>query len=496
MLSPCHACGPLHCVLGSRKRDCLQSFPNLRRIANSLSGFSGTEEDPDSWPDFERSYYETRTKGANIMGAPRKAGRPPKINPQAEQLTKALAFVSLVSEDDETLPNNGHVMLGSNMAVVLGRMMSAGHPIVEDLEICPHLDRLKLALARSGAGLTIAKTAGGSLSVSGKKFRALIPTVPQDTMPPIFPDMPVAVVNDSIKEAFKVCGTLATEAGERVIEASLLLEAYVCTGTNGVAMMQYMHGIDLPPHMVISKTFAAAVAKVEAPLTGFGFTWSEELQKPSSITFWFEGGLWLRCNCYSDRWPEIEQIVGAANYPAALPAGLFEAIEAVEKFSDDKEPSVYFNDGKVQSHYTAEAGASFDVPGLQGGKRFKAKLVRQVSPYVTAIDLTTFEDRAFFTGGTPNEFGVGAIRGVLMGMAGAHKVAPASEPQSEPVGTAWGGAEITGDDEPDTVGWGGTDAPATAPWGSEEPQATGWGGEGDSSEIDTDVPPPNVGWGG
>ena len=419
------------------------------------------------------------------MAAPRGRGRPAKANPQAEQLTKALAFISLVAEDDETLPNNGHAKLGNNMAVVLGRMMSGGYPIVEDLDVCPHLDKLKLALAKSGKTLTIAKTPGAQLSVSGEKFRAVVPCIPLEDMPDIGPDAPIAMVDDRIKQAFKVCGTLASEAGERLIEASLLLEAYVCTGTNGVAMMQFMHGIDLPPHMVISKAFAAAVAKVEMPLTGFGFTWSEELQKPSSVTFWFENGSWLKANCYSDRWPEIDSIVGAESFPIELPAGLFDAIEAVEKFSDDKEPSVYFTDGKVQSHYTVEAGASYDVAGLSGGKRFKAKLMRQVKDYVTHIDLTTVEDRAFFTGGDEN----GPIRGVVMGMAGAHKVASAGQPQPapaatptpepEPTGTAWGGAEITGNDDPSAVAFGESndwpvDDDVPAPWGQADPNV-GWG---------------------
>jgi hypothetical protein len=388
------------------------------------------------------------------MAAPRR-GRPAKINSQAEQLSKALAFVSLVSDDDETFPSYGYVKLGGNMAICYSRVFSAGHPIEEDLDICPNLERVKLALSKTGKTLTIAKTPGGQLSISGEKFRALVPSIAVSEMPTIQPDPPCAVIDDRIKQAFKVCGLLASENAEKVHEASLLLEAYVCTGTNGVAMLQFMHGIDLPPNIIISKAFAAAVAKVEYALTGFGFSWNNDLNKPGTVTFWFDNGSWIKCNCYSDKWPDIEPILSAPNSPVAVPAGLFEAVEAVEKFSDEKEASVFFTENKVQSHYSNDAGASYDVKGLPGGKRFRAKLMRQVAPYCSHIDLTSHGDRAFFTGGDDK----GPVRGVIMGMTGAHPPVSSAAPDDAPeaTGTGWGGAEITGDDEPPVKPWGAED---------------------------------------
>ncbi len=345
--------------------------------------------------------YLAKKEGKPIMAR----GRPAKRATQADTLLAALNFVSEVKATPEDYTR--YVDLSRNYALAFNGQVAAGHPIVEDLACCPHLDRLKVALVKCGKSLALAETPNGQLSLKGEKIRAIVPCWP-DARPEMQPDPAIAAVDDRIKEAFKVCGTLASEAADEVICASLLLEANQCTGTNRAAILQFWHGIDLPPAMVIPKVFAAAVAKCAYPLKGFGLTWSEQLGAPSSITLWFENGAWLKTQCYNDRWPPVGHLFDCPNFPIDAPAGLFEAIDAVSQFNDTDD--VYFLDNIVQSHENGEVGAQYDVPGLQGGKIFDAELIGQVAPWAAKIDLTTAPDRAFFVGGaeaTP-------IRGVLM----------------------------------------------------------------------------------
>lgn len=332
-------------------------------------------------------------------------GRPPKRASQAEQLLAALTFVSEVKATE--MDYTEYVQFGDKYVTAFNGQVAAGYPIVEDLASCPHLDKLKIALLRCGKTLALAETPSGQLSLKGEKISVLVPCFTQ-TRPHMLPDANVAPVDDRIKEAFKVCGTLASERADEVICASLLLEANQCTGTNRAAMLQFWHGIDLPPHMVIPKVFADAIAKCPLKLVGFGLTWSEQLGAPSSITLWFENGAWLKTQCYNDRWPPIQHLLDVQTFPTDAPAGLFEAIEAVVHFNDDDD--VYFRENSVQSHDSPEVGAQYEVPGLQGGKVFDGELIRQVAPWASKMDLTTFADRAFLFGGeeaTP-------VRGVLM----------------------------------------------------------------------------------
>lgn len=346
------------------------------------------------WPEIERKVE---------MASPRR-GRPAKAT-QATQLLEALEFVAVGTNDNEEYQN--YVSLIGNMAIATNGQVSAGHPIAEELTLCPRLDRLKFALQKCGKSLVISETPGYQLSVKGDKLRALVPCIQSSELPHVAPDMPLVELGDRLKEAFRVCGTLASEAGKRVIEASLLLEANTCTGTDGYRIMQYWHGIDLPPAMVIPKVFAAGIVKQSKPITGFGFSWGHD-GKVSSVTIWFEGGAWIKTQCYQDSWPDIGHLLNVNSFPVEVPKELFEGIEAVSNFNDEN--FVTFGDGKVMSHDSDAVGAVYEVAGLQAGKKFNGKLMKPLAPFVKTIDLTTFEDRAFFFGGEPSN----PIRGIII----------------------------------------------------------------------------------
>lgn len=426
MLSPCLPCNQWSCVLGERKKDCLTNYPTLRSIANAPGGFGECNEDPANWPEYERKFYLAQLERNKNMGR----GRPAKPT-QAQQLLEALAFVGVATRDDNDYQK--FVRLHGKSAVTFNGQLSAGHPIAEELTLCPHLDKLEAALKRCGKSLVISETPSAQLSIKGDKLRALVPCMAAQDLPAAEPDPIVATVGNVIKEAFKVCGVLASEAGERVIEASLLLEANVCTGTNGAAIVQYWHGLNLPPEMVLPKVFTAAVVKQAKDITGFGFSWGDD-GKVRSVTFHFDGGGWIRTQCYQDRWPALAPILDVAAHPAATPAGLFDAVEAVGEFSEDQ--WVTFGENAVMSHDDTGVGAQYEVQGLQAGKKFKAKLVKLVAPYAKTIDLTTYQDRAFFFGGED----ANPVRGAIIG-------ASTLVTMREPVSTI-GAAQLDGVDDP------------------------------------------------
>lgn len=352
------------------------------------------------------------------MAAPRGRGRPAKINTQAEELQSALNFVACATGDLQYWQK--HVRMSGNFVVAYNGQVSAGHPIVEDLECNPHLDRTLSGLKKCGKSLTLAQTPAGKLSIKGDKLRALVDGLPTEDMPTVTPDPGCANVSDILKDAFKICGSLASEAGDHVVKASLLLEANVCSGTNRAALVQFWHGIDLPPAMVIPKVFAAAVAKQTLKLTGLGFGWDNQRGIVSSVTLYFENGAWIKTQTYVDRWPDVNAILDVKCFPQPIPNGLFEGIAAVADFNENG--WVTFADGKVQSHRSDQEGAQYDVPGLKPGLQFSGKLIGAISGFATTIDLTAVPNRAFFFGEN--------IRGAVMGII-EHSSGPAREPEAD-----------------------------------------------------------------
>ena len=396
-----------------------------------------------------------------MAGTGTRRGRPAKPT-QAQNLLEALAFVSVGTGEIEDW--HQFVRLEGKQIVAFNGQVAAGHPIAEELTLRPRHDKLEAALKRVGKSLVISETPNGQLSIKGDKLRALVPCLSADIhLATPAPDPNIAPVTEQLKEAFKVCGILASEGAEKAHYASLLLEAYICTGTNGAAVLQYYHGIDLPPAMVLPKVFTAAVAKQTKALVGFGFTWGNDGQV-GTVTLHFDGGAWIKTQCYQDRWPDVGAVLNVATHPADTLTGLFDAVEAVSKFTDDD--WITFGENMVMSHTDQGAGATYEVQGLQGGKRFKGKLIKDVAPYAKTIDLTTFGDRAYFFGGEPlgpNGPVAGTVRGAIVGLAAQVTYRDGFDGQ-EPAGTI-GGAQINGDDGIDD----------NVPPPEDEDQTTGWG---------------------
>lgn len=340
-------------------------------------------------------------------------GRPKKPT-QASLLLEALTFVEPGVGDHE--PWQAFVRLHNNMAVAYSTQIAAGHPIAEELTLAPQWDKLKLALSKADKSLVIAETPGGQLSVSGQskggKIRALVPCMSPNDMPNVYPDQPIAFNGNGniLREAFKVCGVFTSEAARNVHEASLLLEANVCTGTNGHCLLQFWHGVDLPPLIVLPKLFTQSVVKTDKDITGFGFTWNHDGTKVASFTLWFDGGGWIKTQCYADNWPNVGSVIDVATYPIECPAMMFDAIDAVAKFNDNGQVS--FGNEKIMSHDSEEVGAQIEVKGIQAGKTFNGKYLKAITPFVKTIDMTTFTDRIFFFGGEPSN----PVRGAIMGM--------------------------------------------------------------------------------
>lgn len=343
--------------------------------------------------ELHRQAYE-RDKlavGDNIMAR----GRPAKPT-QALKLMEALTFVEVATEDHGQSMFE-FVNLTNKRAVCFDGVMAAGMEIEEELNLCPQVSTLKKALAKSGKSLALTELPSGRLSVKGEKITVQVPCVKADELPPVAPDMPVAPINDELKAAFKALEGIITDTGDRVFETAVLLEANFATATNGKVLMQYWHGIDLPPGLVIPRSFVQAISKQTKELKGFGYN------PGYSVTFWFEDNSWYKTQIYQDPYPDCNTLLNQTNMPTDCPAGLWEACKEVAEFHDNE--WVSFKENAIIAGV-----AKYPVEGLQDGKQFDYKQIKRVIPYIKTLDYTTYADRAFFFGDK--------VRGIAMCIAG------------------------------------------------------------------------------
>ena len=352
---------------------------------------------------------------ANEAEPPKRRGRPRGASSKPAEnsnLLAATAFVSVV--ETEAFEMSQYAALRNMTMTAYSNVLAAGFPVAEELQLCPHLDKLKAALNKCGKSLAITQH-NGALSIKGDKLRALVPCL-AEPLAAVFPD-PVVVSGefDILKAAFMACNTVADEKAEKPMYASVLLDPNTATATNGKVMLQYWHGIaNLPPGTVLPALFCKLVSSIKYKITGIGGNYDPEAGFMRSFTVWFENGSWLKTQTYEDRWQAYEHLLNVETNPQPVPDGLFEGVGAVEAFCEDT-GAVVFNEGFVSSHREADNGATYEVKGLTAGKIFDARLIKQVSPYVKTLDLTSSPDRGFFFGGSE----VNPIRGVFMGMVGS-----------------------------------------------------------------------------
>jgi hypothetical protein len=365
--------------------------------------------------------YTTDEKGL-MMARPKKV-KDAETNPAAD-IIAALAFIKSAVGEEAAF---AHVRFDSGRVMATDGKMSAGCLIPgNDLDCCPQYEGLAAALKRATGSVAFTVN-GGTLTIASGRLTVRVPCLDVADMTPVAPQGARIAVGERLRKAFAIAGTLASEASDDYIEASLLLEAGTCSGTDRKLCVQYYHGINMP-RMVVPKRFTQAIVRTPKEITGLGFEWSDEHNCPSSVTIWFKDNSWIKSICYFNPWP-VEQINKIFNTPLQFedtPDGFFEGVEALAEFT--KSNRLAFNDNYLATEYVTEQGSHFEVKGLKGLHAFNVEYLKEIKPWTTKIDYQSVPHMLYFLGDFETEYeGEGdkkhisavypRIRGVLCGMA-------------------------------------------------------------------------------
>lgn len=302
--------------------------------------------------------------------------RTPKPEPVKSGLLAALAFVSCVS-DKLGAPHETHVGLRNKWAIAFNGIVAAGSPIPEDLYAFAHTISLTEALSKCSESYNITQLDQSRLSIKSGKFKAIVPCLDPLLMQDAQPDPMIAPASNKFKEAVDAVAVLASETSLQVVTASILMNGGSVIATNGKMLMEYWHGLDLPPNVPLPKEFVKALAKQKKNITGFGFS-------NNSATFWFEDGCWLRTQLYAEQWPDISRILNRDANLWSIDPQFFNALDAVSSFSEDG--NVYSRLNMLCSHAEEGVGATYECNGIPNGFVYPIKQLKIMQPYVTKID--------------------------------------------------------------------------------------------------------------
>jgi hypothetical protein len=294
-------------------------------------------------------------------------------------------------------------------------------PIDEDLTACPHTHQFIEALSNVGSELAITQLSAQALSVASGRFRALVACVEPNEVPISAPDACIAVIDDRIKAALAAVGVLATDGAPDAIKAAVLLQANTAVATNGFALMEYWHGIDLPPGLLIPKLSAVAIAKADKKLTGFGFS-------QTSATFWYEDGSFIKTQLYGETFPNYSIFFNVEGLEARpLPDEFFKAVKAMEPFSENG--VLYFANGTIHSSAREAQASTFKVEGIPESMGFNAKYLLSLEDHFKLAHFDQSNRKVVFFNAEST------VRGVLMGVGQQEK------PAEETYVKTWDGGE-------------------------------------------------------
>lgn len=310
------------------------------------------------------------------------AKRATKKTKEESPLLAALRFVQAAQQEVGTVYQTHCRFTNINdkpYVVAFDGVLAAGHPVIEEIPICPHTYRLIDALERVGGAMSLTAMDNRQLSIKSDKFRALVSCIGDGDLTYVWPDPPQWPLNDNFRKAAAVAGVFNSEGGQTVMQASVVSRDGSVIGTNGTVVIEAWHGIPTPPGMIMPMHFVKELAKVNKPITRFGFG-------GNSLTVFFEGDAWLKTQLYQEQYPNVDKVLAWTEtaHPAPLPKDIIEGARAVASFAEGQR--IWIGDGRVQSHATTDLGAVYEAKGAKVAVSLNGKHLTAMAEVITQID--------------------------------------------------------------------------------------------------------------
>lgn len=316
-------------------------------------------------------------------------------------LLDRLKFVQQVQKKDGSASYESHCYIRNGRISAFDGTFAVGMPLAEDFTACPNTYDFVAALERCDETASIVANDDRITINSGKStFRIKCLKATEFPEEVVDPDRQIASLNNTLRTGIEVVARLAKEGDIRLPMATVLLEANTVSATNGYGLLQFWHGIDLPPNLIIPRKFCDMVVRHKADLVGFG--WTENV----SVTFWFSDGSFIKTLLpRSGGWPNLDHLF---QYPATLqplPEGFADGVGKMASMT--KNGFVEFAGGEIRTYGNDGSSAHYEC-NVPDGRIFNGKTLSQLIPLMDSIDMSTHSDRMFFTGYN------GAMRGTLM----------------------------------------------------------------------------------
>ena len=328
-----------------------------------------------------------------------KKERKPRAKKQPEtnvgSLIEALKFLSLAQSKAGT-DNQTHCQIENHWGIVNNGIISMGVPVEEDLDVCPHTYMFLASLQECKGSVQMTQTARTSLEVKSDNFQAKIDCVEAISDYELtcmnIVDLTIAPITDAVIDAFRCVGRLASKTSENYVFSSVLLQSGSAVATDGSAILEYWHGVNLPPNLLIPKEAVEIIIKSKKSLKSFGFS-------ESSMTFYFEDNSWIKTELITEPYIAYQQLLNVPSNAVELPPEFFAGVKSLSPITQDK--IINFD----ENGFFTNNNARFELPGLPKDIAFSIDYLLDLQEFIVSADFNVQEQCCLFFGNN--------VRGIL-----------------------------------------------------------------------------------
>ena len=227
-----------------------------------------------------------------------------------------------------------HLILAHNWAVGFDGVLTAAHPITDDLTAYPHGDTLATALKRCATGTAITQGDDRTLKVSAGRLRASVPCAEPFPFPPP-PDAPALDLEPdqsaALKRSLSEAGRPAKDQADRTLFASVMLQSGTASGTDGIIVIESWHGLTIPGQLMIPKVFVKTLEKTDKTIAKIGGS-------DNSLTVYFTDKSWLKTQLYRETFPDLGRLWEQVNADdvVPIPDHFFPGVDHLKAFADGR----------------------------------------------------------------------------------------------------------------------------------------------------------------
>lgn len=314
-----------------------------------------------------------------------------------DMVLENLKLLGLVAKKNGTVQNT-HIMIKDEFAKVCSDELSIGCPMPFSANaVVSYHDLLE---AKKVAGTEFAcTTLQGQLVVVAGDVRMVVNADHSGVWACPAPDVQIAPATDSLRTALSAVVPFATVTDRPNIQG-VLCQGMTAVATNGYALIEAFHGVDMPPNLRLPVVFVKKLEKIKRKIIGFGFS-------EYSFTVWFEDGAYIRTAMYAGNYAEYMQVFDEQPGELVdLPDEFYKTLKAIQAFA--KDDVVYFKDGRIYTSRDSESASSFHHPGIPNGFGFNIKYLLLIAPHAPTVK--------FMNSGEGVQFECGNVRGSVMGL--------------------------------------------------------------------------------